>query len=162
MNTQYQKVKERRLSLGLCIKCGKNPPEKPALHCSVCLEYVRNNNLKLKEDKYRRIKIKQAAKARYLLNREKDSATIKEKNRLAKLEVVSHYGGRCNCCGELNIFFLCVDHINNDGNEHRKTVPNGSKFYTWIIKNDFPDYLQILCYNCNQGKRFTGICPHKY
>src|SRR3990170_1408240 len=28
----------------------------------------------------------------------------------AKIEVIEHYGGKCSCCGENRIEFLCLDH----------------------------------------------------
>jgi hypothetical protein len=32
----------------------------------------------------------------------------------------------------------------------------------WIVRHDFPDDFQLLCANCNQGKkRGGGTCPHK-
>lgn len=82
-----------------------------------------------------------------------------------KLAVVNHYGDCCACCGESNIRFLSVDHINNDGAEHRRKISNGGRaphFYTWIINNGFPDFLQLLCFNCNFGKgKNGGVCPHE-
>jgi len=82
-----------------------------------------------------------------------------------KLTVFLHYTAgdiKCACCGEKTFDFLCVDHVNNDGNEHRKTRGTGLGFYAWIIRNNFPGGLQILCMNCNWGKvRNGGMCPHK-
>lgn len=77
------------------------------------------------------------------------------------MKVMDGYGGpHCNCCGETRVAFLQVDHINNDGAKHRKEVCSG-EFYRWIIKNNFPKDLQILCANCNWGKyRNGGVCPH--
>ena len=160
MNTKYQKTKKKRMSLGLCVKCGKNPPENGRINCRPCMNYIKQSSIKFR--KLYPQKHRDAQRNRYLRHKPK----MMEKQRIDNLEakkcVVHHYGGKCACCGESNLFFLCVDHINNDGNIHRKSVPGGSKFYHWIIKNNFPDYLQILCYNCNNGKRFNGTCPHKY
>jgi len=80
--------------------------------------------------------------------------------------VYNAYGGyRCNClhCHETNPKFLTLDHVNNDGAEHRKLLSDrsGGTLYRWIIKNNFPPMFQILCYNCNCGKNVNGgICPH--
>lgn len=80
---------------------------------------------------------------------------------LVKNTVMDHYGWICACCGEDNPFFLSIDHIDNDGAEHRREVGKGHVTWKWIIDNDFPDSLQVLCYNCNCGKRVNrGICPH--
>jgi hypothetical protein len=81
-----------------------------------------------------------------------------------KKMVYEHYGARCNCCGESKYQFLSVDHVNNDGGEER--WPNGNRItgvhlYRRIISSNFPDKYQILCMNCNFGKRMNGgICPH--
>lgn len=73
------------------------------------------------------------------------------------------YGGYvCKCCGETIKEFLTIDHINNDGCKHRKTVKPGKAFYSWLAKNNYPTQFQILCMNCNFGKsKNGGICPHK-
>lgn len=80
--------------------------------------------------------------------------------------ILMAYGARCNCCGEENIIFLTLDHVNNDGASHRKMVQWKSRgtrgTWLWVINNNFPPNFQILCYNCNMGKyRNGGICPHK-
>lgn len=79
-----------------------------------------------------------------------------------KAEVLAAYGGLCACCGEPEPAFLTVDHIYQDGKEHRKTVPAG-KFYTWLKANGFPkDRFRLLCFNCNCARRFfKGVCPHE-
>lgn len=89
--------------------------------------------------------------------------SVKSKRiREMKIKVISHYGGKCKCCGEDRLLFLNIDHINGNGNKHRKSIPRGSgEVYKWIIKNNFPDVLQILCWNCNCSRQFNnGICPH--
>jgi len=94
---------------------------------------------------------------------------IKKENRKIKLTVFEHYGGECKCCKENIIDLLTIDHVNNDGFNHRKeTHPTGAKssnhLYRWLIKNNFPkDDFQVLCFNCNIGKRIGGgICPHRH
>lgn len=79
-----------------------------------------------------------------------------------KMIVINHYGGKCACCGETNVEFLSIDHINNNGAEHRNAlkISSGIQFYLWLIKNIFPSGFQVLCMNCNLAKR-SGVCPHK-
>jgi hypothetical protein len=36
-------------------------------------------------------------------------------------DVIAAYGGRCACCGEFERDFLTLDHVNNDGAEHRRS-----------------------------------------
>lgn len=75
--------------------------------------------------------------------------------------VIEHYGDKCACCGEENRGFLTIDHVNNDGWKLRKVHGTGLRLYRWIVKNNYPEYFQVLCYNCNFGRqRNGGVCPH--
>ena len=86
----------------------------------------------------------------------------REYARRIRKEVIEHYGGKCVCCGESHLEFLCLDHINGNGNKHRKEIGAGANVIFWIRKNNYPIGLfQILCANCNLGKHINGICPHK-
>lgn len=83
----------------------------------------------------------------------------------AKIEVIEYYGGKCSCCGEDRIEFLCLDHVNNDGHMHKQ---NGHRFggynlYAKLIRENFHTEfeLQVLCHNCNAAKAGYGYCPHK-
>lgn len=82
--------------------------------------------------------------------------------------VFGAYGGyQCNCCGETERHFLTLDHINNDGADwRRKTLgtrtATGWQTYRWLLKHGFPPGYQVLCMNCNFGKRMNGgVCPHQ-
>jgi len=74
-------------------------------------------------------------------------------------DVLSAYGDKCNCCGEINIEFLTLDHINGKGNQHRKEI--GNSVYRWIEQNNYPPGFQVLCMNCNFSLGVRGYCPHK-
>ena len=87
-----------------------------------------------------------------------------KRRELSKMAVYSHYGMKCACCGESQMMFLTIDHINNDGAEHRKKLKGigGSPFFEWLVRNNFPEGFQTLCRNCNWGKHVNhGICPHQ-
>ena len=79
--------------------------------------------------------------------------------------IVSHYGGKCNCCGISEICFLSIDHINNNGYKLKGNKKNRVSGYLWykkIIAENYPIDLQILCFNCNTAKQHNGgECPHK-
>ena len=84
--------------------------------------------------------------------------SYRQKNRLSAIKA---YGGRCSCCGEETIEFLSIDHIHNDGAQHRKEISSGSNIYAWLKKNCYPKgRFQLLCHNCNLAKGFYGACPH--
>ena len=83
---------------------------------------------------------------------------VQERQQKKRLKILEHYGMKCTCCGESQIEFLAIDHINNDGHKKRKVMK--TNIYDWIIKNRYPKDLQILCHNCNLAKAFYGGCPH--
>ena len=74
--------------------------------------------------------------------------------------IVANYGGKCTCCGEVEMKFLALDHINNDGNKQRKEIGTGIQMYIYMKKN-MPKDIQVLCHNCNLAKKNYGKCPHK-
>ena len=90
---------------------------------------------------------------------QKKAGDIKAERQELKKDVFNHYGWVCKCCGEDNPFFLTIDHINNDGAEHRRNIKK--TLYKWIIENNFPNDLQTLCMNCNWAKARFGECPHQ-
>lgn len=55
-----------------------------------------------------------------------------------------------------------MDHINGDGNKHRKIVKGVARHvYNWIQRNNYPNMFQVLCFNCNCGKNANNnVCPH--
>jgi len=75
--------------------------------------------------------------------------------------VVDAYGGKCVCCGERQKIFLTIDHIHQNGAEHRRQVGNGPSLYLDIINSGFPkgEY-RILCFNCHAAASYIGYCPH--
>lgn len=74
--------------------------------------------------------------------------------RKIKLQVVEAYGGKCSRCEEKYIEFLQIDHVNEDGKEHRANLKK-IKFYTWLKQNNYPPEFQCLCANCNWEKHTT-------
>jgi hypothetical protein len=102
----------------------------------------------------------------YLAHREEQILHMRELRKQLRDETFTAYGGYvCACCGETNPGFLSLDHIDNNGNAHRRAIKrkSGVGFQYWLKKNGFPPGIQILCYNCNLGRAFAGggICPHK-
>ena len=73
---------------------------------------------------------------------------------------LTHYGARCSYCGEYIEPFLTIDHMNNDGAEHRRKLRagghGGHEPCAWLRKNGYPVGFQILCFNCNAAKDKLG------
>lgn len=94
-------------------------------------------------------------------SRAKKIASVNRRRKQYRIAAVMKYGGRCNCCGESLIEFLCVDHVHNDGKVDRQTRQN-NELIVWMIRNPVDPRYQVLCYNCNMGKVINkGICPHQ-
>lgn len=80
-----------------------------------------------------------------------------------KIDTFVEYGKVCTCCGENDWRFLSIDHINNDGFLEPKRHRSGVGLYYYLKRMNYPkDRYQILCMNCNTGKKVNrGVCPHK-
>ena len=83
-----------------------------------------------------------------------------EKDRQDRFDTINHYGGKCDCCGETNVEFLCFDHINGGGNKHRKEE-NIRNLAKWLKRNNYPNRFRILCCNCNFSLGAHEYCPHQ-
>jgi len=84
-----------------------------------------------------------------------------KENKKIVFEKYSNGSPKCACCGYLNYDCLDIDHI-----EGRKTMKHdntleGHKLYRYLIRNNFPKGLQVLCHNCNKAKSHLGKCPHQ-
>lgn len=102
-------------------------------------------------------------------NLEKVRRQRRESGKRLKDICFAAYGGHlCVCCGEIEPSMLTLDHIYNDGNEHRNSLNGGRgrkasvDMYRRLKDSGFPKGLQVLCYNCNMSKhRNGGTCAHK-
>jgi len=84
------------------------------------------------------------------------SKSAKNRAREDRKSALNYYGNSCNFCGEDIEIFLTIDHIDNNGAEHRKMINcsgrAGSTTYAWLRRNNYPKGFQTLCYNCNCAK----------
>lgn len=71
------------------------------------------------------------------------------------------YGGVCACCGEDNLDFLTLDHVNGDGAAERLDRGGKGGEYARLRSQGFPgkDRYQVLCWNCNCAKGVRDACP---
>jgi len=77
-----------------------------------------------------------------------------------KLLAIKRYGGKCVYCGESRYELLSVDHINNNGSEHRKIRSTKKSIWDILAYQEYqPKEYQILCFNCNTAKQLFGIMP---
>jgi len=128
-------------------------------------KYDRRWKEKAMKDPIKHAKMLENNHRSYWKDPDKRRAQANAESKRLKDKVFAHYGMQCVCCGERSdLDFLTIDHMNNDGANHRKSLGllSGTRFYRWLIKEDFPEGFQTLCWNCNCGKRINhGICPHK-
>lgn len=129
-------------------------------HCVPCWTVERNSYQKAYRAKHAE-RLKSADKEKYRKNIVSIKANAKRFYDKRRKTVYDHYGNMCACCGETNQLFLTIDHIENDGAQHRKEVAPGPTFYKWLVDNNFPKSFRLLCFNCNTGRyRNGGDCPH--
>jgi hypothetical protein len=82
-----------------------------------------------------------------------------------RLEALRYYSRaevpRCRCCGESGYLFLTLDHVENNGREHRIST-GGTQICSLLKRQGWPKGYQVLCYNCNFGRaKNGGVCPHQ-
>lgn len=147
--------------------------------CKTCLDAMRTERRKANPEKYAeqqrkyraadKEKAKSRARKHYADHKEKILARLKRKRDSLRLEMITAYGGACECCGENHPIFLTLDHINNNGAQHRKILSNGysrsgnGKVIQQLKSLGWPkENYRLLCYNCNCGRhRNNGTCPHE-
>lgn len=169
-NSEY--FKRRRLSFierGLCSACGKHPRTETSTICQACSQKQRLTNKKVQARYRAKGLCAQCGKRKrqgmfkvcsLCLKRTREHGlAYRQRMRAA---VFSAYGGaKCACCGETNIEFLTLDHINGGGTAHRKEVGAGDKMYRWLRDKGYPPGYRVLCFNCNYAIFRYKICPHQ-
>lgn len=112
-------------------------------------------------------KINERQRMRRKLNKEYIRLKGIEHRARIKCELLAAYGSECACCGERNPAFLTLDHKTADATK-RDRKSNGKRItgtalYSMLKRRGWPkDDYQILCFNCNCGRHYTGgVCPHE-
>lgn len=92
----------------------------------------------------------------------KDSISVatfgQQLQRMMVIKAYSNGKFKCACCGENEVEFLTLDHIDGIRKYHDAWAE-----YRFLIANNFPhkDKLRVLCMNCNWSLGIKGYCPHK-
>jgi hypothetical protein len=105
-----------------------------------------------------------AARESVRLWRSANPGVSREANRLSrermKAAVFDHYGRSCACCRTARR--LTIDHAGGGGKAHRVALfgrnQAGAQFYSWLVRNGFPDGYQTLCLPCNASKGDGASC----
>lgn len=91
--------------------------------------------------------------------RDSHAKNAKKRRDIDKNAALQHYGGCCAYCEEDRPLFLTIDHINNDGAEHRRTRGkgrSGGEIYKWLRQDGYPVGFQTACFSCNCAKEIAG------
>jgi hypothetical protein len=87
------------------------------------------------------------------------------RSRDLRIQVLQHYSRSlipsCECCGVDDLSMLAIDHIDGDGNAHRRERGRSRKIQHRLKADGFPSGFRVLCHNCNAAHGFYGYCPHK-
>lgn len=106
---------------------------------------------------------------KFILNAVKTSVTDycsqcsgKKSRAQLRLDFLAVFNSTCACCGMTDPRFLTLDHVNNNGKDHREKY-NTQQVLREARREGWPkDKYQCLCFNCNLGRALNGgICPHK-
>jgi len=116
-----------------------------------------------------RDKILARSRARYQHDPIAARARVNASNRRLRLDTLLQYSRgklECACCGERELTFLTLDHVNGDGAQHRRSLSadTGASFYRALKMLGYPDDppLEVVCQNCNYGRwAGKGVCPHR-
>lgn len=159
-----QKFCRLRKEQGLCRRCGtKNDTD--GINCTECRR-------KIKEQKKRReLQLKsdgicpRCGKCPAVPGMVQCQGCLEirnSRNLKLKQRVLDAYGGVCACCGDDFIGRLTIDHKDDNGASHRRSLGSkgGSSFYHYLVVNGFPPGYQVLCASCNLSKFTMGYCPH--
>lgn len=164
LKNRQAEIRRERRGKGICERC-RHPTNGKGYFCGECL-LIHKEQQKARVDKRKLnnqcIECKKQKSEKEIYHA-CDDCRLKKKIKRQEIRqtIFNHYGQKCNCtcgCNVTNPRHLTLDHVENNGAEHRKEVGKSEFFYRWVIRNNFPDDLQILCFNCNCAKSNYGGC----
>lgn len=115
--------------------------------------------IKYKEYYHRNISRMRSKGREYYQNNKDKMKVYNKKSRVEnRNKFLDMYGRICNCCGEMQVEFLTMEHKLGQIGEKRKE--SGDTGYRIAVKEYRPDLYETLCMNCNFAKAKYGYCPH--
>lgn len=141
-----------------------------ASRCKICRRNDRELNYKDSQNEFRRKRWEhdeeyraislRASKNYRIKNRHKINLKLKESRNYKRRQVISRYGGKCECCSEMTYEFLAIDHKFGGGTQQRKEI-SANKLIEMLYNNTELDInYRILCHNCNMCIGIYGKCAH--
>lgn len=166
VNAAHDARVQRLRTEGLCVVCGVVAPPKDDYKCMQCRARETTARHKMRKKRESNGLCRECGEN----PKRPDSFSCVEcctarKRRIRELRVavMTAYGGAtCTCCGNSKFEFLTIDHVNNDGAEHRRQIrEGGTALLQWLKNHNYPPGFQVLCYNCNCAKGANGgVCPY--
>jgi hypothetical protein len=156
-----QRFYTRRVDSGVCLRC-RSVRDRKGAYCTGCTARLRDEK-RAERDRWRQGGLCTTCGAgRDLEGVTCDSCRTRRRARHSRLKqkVMDGYGGCCACCGDTFLARLTIDHVNNDGAEHRRSLSNEAALYQQLLNRGFPEGFQVLCASCNLAKHVAGYCPH--
>lgn len=123
-----------------------------------------------KDPEKARKKSRETMKRCYEKNPEKFRTRVRMEHYHLRMKLFEIYGYHCFCCGEDELDFLELDHINGGGaRAFRRMGTNTRAIYRMAIEENDKTKYRILCGNCNKAFGKTNnkiiknrrLCPHQ-
>lgn len=97
----------------------------------------------------------------YQDNQKHIRARVTENGKQWRQKFLEMYGNACSCCGESEIEFLTIDHINGQKGVPVTKKERGIGSYRKACSEYLPSVYRTFCMNCNFATRHGQICPHQ-
>ncbi len=124
------RMRARHSNRGLCAKCGQEQPVPRKGWCATCCEEKRE---------YRRAGTRREAR--------------RCRSREIRQEVIRRYGGRCECCEEIALEALVMDHRRRDRRQ------NGDVYRRLFKASERLPGFRVLCHVCSVTTRHASSFP---
>lgn len=117
-----------RKDLGVCTRCGVAPSLMGRCQCEACAEIAKTRAKHIQETRKKSGKCSSCGKLplpgklQCEACQQHANCHDRKTNIQARRDVYEAYGNQCVCCGESNPKLLTVDHMNNDGAQHRRDL----------------------------------------
>ena len=143
-----------------CSVCGEPVGQRRAKGlCQSC--YSKMMRVRYRQNPITLQKMRESSNRSHARHRQVRNQRVTERNRQLRIEIIMNLGGKCACCGETEMKFLCLDHIKGGGRREYSKVTGPLTLYRQVKKEGFPkDKYRVLCWNCNSALGFYGSCPH--
>ena len=151
----HKRARGQELECRLCVNARMNK------HYHAHPEKAQARNKAKYEDPAKRAKILGYMRGRYRSDPERFIKEEQDRKLRVKIEVLRHYSGgdpRCKACGEAEVRFLGLDHVNGDGAKQRREASSAlvRHSFSWAKAHGFPADLQVLCHNCNLKRHISA------